>query len=328
MRQDSLHQLVKAFSTKRVLVVGDAMLDEYLMGSVERISPEAPIPIVSLASRDVRLGGAANVALNILGLRAQVDIVALRGADDAGHTLQDLLGSKGIDTSGLVESPHRRTTRKARVLSRGQQLLRVDTEDAQAPSEREEELILAAVQTKLSRQAYDVILFEDYDKGALSPRIIEQVTRWAKSNGALTVVDPKLRNFACYRSVDLFKPNRAELTQGLGTTIAAPWPQSIERAHQLLHSKLSHARTLVTLGPDGAAIATGVEAAYHAPSLANSVVDVCGAGDSVAAVVALGLACGASDRDLINLANLAGAAACARVGVHPLNEDMLLGSIA
>ena len=320
----ALTGVIERFGGLRALVIGDLMLDEYLVGEVERVSPEAPIPIVRLRERDARLGGAANVANNLQGLGADVALCGLVGNDEAGQTLRGLCDSLGLRQNLLVESATRRTTRKARVLSRGQQLLRVDTEDTAETTEAERAALTSCLERAFGKRDFDVVLFEDYDKGCLDAELIATVVEAARRSGAKTVVDPKHRNFWAYRDVDLLKPNLAELSAALDDSALVIDAPALDRAHARVQARLGHGRTLVTLGAAGAYLSRGGDAGLLAPTLARSVVDVCGAGDSVAAAVALGLAAGASDAQLLHLANLAGALACAHVGVWPLRRDALL----
>lgn len=317
-RTPHLLNVIKKFAGKRVLVLGDVMLDEYLNGSVDRVSPEAPVPVVSLHSRTSKPGGAANVALNLSSLGAEVVLIGLIGPDDAGEKLASALGSDGIDASHLVTSSSRRTTRKARVMSQGQQLLRVDTEDDQAPSEDERQRLFDRVKACLLKGSIDVILFQDYDKGVLDEQLIKGVTELAKRAGIPTVVDPKARNLWHYVGVTLFKPNLKEVSAALpALSIEANQLDSLVAAHDALHALLNHEQSLITLGSGGAFLAQGQthrKIAAHPRRIA----DVCGAGDSVVAVAALALAVDAEATDLLELANLAGGLTCEYVGVHPI----------
>jgi len=324
--RESLLELVHGFSGLRVLVLGDLMLDEYLSGSVNRISPEAPIPIVSLENRSSRPGGAANVAVNLKNLGAEVSLVGLVGNDESGQQLKKLLSEREIGVDTIVQTDRRRTTRKARVLSQGQQLLRVDTEDCETSYPEEQKSLSQQLETLIFNQRFDVLLFEDYDKGVLSPKLIQHALQLAKANKLPTVVDPKHRNFWEYKGVDLFKPNLAEVRGALQHTTAIETLAELSAIDQLIRKALGQTWTLITLGAAGAYIGGGEGVNQKAPAISKSVVDVCGAGDSVAAVVALALAQGASAHEMLQLSNIAGSLACSHVGVWPINRVELATS--
>ncbi|MFK8055671.1 MAG: bifunctional heptose 7-phosphate kinase/heptose 1-phosphate adenyltransferase [Saprospiraceae bacterium] len=318
-RSNHLLQVIQQFTGKRVLVLGDVMLDEYLKGSVDRVSPEAPVPVVSLRSRESKPGGAANVALNLNSLGAEAVLIGLIGEDDAGRDLAQALTSEGIDANFLVTSSTRRTTRKARVMSQGQQLLRVDTEDAQPPNDNERSKLLQQVKTCLSKGKIDVILFQDYDKGVLDEQLIQAVNNLAQDARIPTVVDPKARNLWHYKGVTLFKPNLKEVSAALpALTIDSNDTQSLSAAHEALLEMLGHDQSLITLGSGGAYLAFEKEH-KHIAAHPRRIADVCGAGDSVVAVAALALAVNAEAHDLLELANLAGGLTCEYVGVHPID---------
>ena len=326
-RTTHLLQLINQFAGKRVLVLGDVMLDEYLKGSVDRVSPEAPVPVVSLKSRESKPGGAANVALNITALGAEAILIGLIGNDDAGDALAEALSLNGIDAKYLVKSSSRRTTRKARVMSQGQQLLRVDTEDAQAPSDAERSELLQQVKTCLQVGKIDVILFQDYDKGVLDEALIFSVTKLAQESSIPTVVDPKARNLWFYRGVTLFKPNLKEVSAALPSLVINQGDvASLKVAHQALQKLLKHEQSLITLGSGGAFLAFEDESHELLAAHPRRIADVCGAGDSVVAVAALALANDAPPKDLLELSNLAGGLTCEFVGVHPIGTaDLIRG---
>jgi len=317
-RPNHLLNVIEQFAGKRVLVLGDVMLDEYLYGSVDRVSPEAPVPVVSLRSRASKPGGAANVALNLNSLGAEVVLIGLIGPDDAGESLASALQKDGIDPAYLITSPSRRTTRKARVMSQGQQLLRVDTEDAQPPNDNERERLFAQVKGCLTAENVDVVLFQDYDKGVLDEQLIKAVTALAKRAGIPTVVDPKARNLWHYEGVTLFKPNLKEVSAALpALSIQENQMASLTAAHDALKALLNHEQSLITLGSGGAFLAHG-QSHKKIAAHPRRIADVCGAGDSVVAVAALALAVNATAEDLLELANLAGGLTCEYVGVHPI----------
>ena len=325
----ALLELVRSFRTLRVLVIGDVMLDEYLYGDVERISPEAPVPVVSLARRAMRPGGAANVALNARALGAAVELIGLRGDDEPGLALQTALVDHGLPATGLIASRTRRTTRKARVLSGGQQLLRVDTEDTHAASADEATRLAEAFDRCFAERAPDIVICEDYDKGGLSVEVIDHVIARAHAAGVPVAVDPKATNFWRYGGVALFKPNRKELVDALPELEREPGVElDLNAAHRRLRQTLGHDRSLVTLGAEGAYLNGGDGPGLRVAAHPREVADVCGAGDSVIAAAALTLAAGGDDGALLTLANLAGGLACEHVGVRPVGAEQLLAAAA
>ena len=316
-----LQRLIDGFSQHRVMVIGDVMLDEYLHGQVDRVSPEAPVPVVALKEQESQPGGAANVALNCLSLGAQVALIGLYGQDRGGEILLEALRNAGLSADGLVKSDWRRTTRKTRIMAQGQQLLRVDVEDDAPTRPAELEALWSQVESSIEAFAPEVIIFEDYDKGALSEELISRVVGKAKSLGIPTVVDPKLRNFWSYKDVSLLKPNLKEVRAALpGMRIDADDAGSLAAAHQALQDRLGHRWSLVTLGADGAFMESEsghLKIAAHRRRIA----DVCGAGDSVVATAALSIAAGGTAEEILELANLAGGLACEYVGVRPLSRS-------
>ncbi len=312
--------IVDAFRQKRVLVIGDVMLDEYLYGKVDRVSPEAPVPVVAMRGREAQPGGAANVALNVAALGAGVELVGLCGRDETAEQLQTALRASGLTPEGLVASPDRRTTRKTRVMAQGQQLLRIDTEDEDPTTDLELALLWAVLEPAIARRP-DVIIFEDYDKGALSAELIARIVDRARATGIPTVVDPKLRNFWSYRGVTLFKPNLKEIRAALpGEHIHPSDVDSLRRGHLALQARLGQEGSLITLGAEGAYLEMA-DFQRHVPAHRRRIADVCGAGDTVVATAALALACGAAREELLDLANLAGGLACEYVGVHPIERE-------
>lgn len=319
--------IIDTFPGRRALVIGDVMLDEYIYGDVDRVSPEAPVPVVALRKREAQPGGAANVALNLRSLGAEVALVGLRGDDDTGERLVETLADAGIEGAGLVVSEARRTTRKTRVMAQGQQLLRVDTEDDAPPSQAEEALLWNRIERLLAAQP-EVIVFEDYDKGALSAGLIARIVSRARALHIPTIVDPKLRNFWAYRDVTLFKPNLKEIRAALpGEVIDPERLDSLRAGHEALRARLRQEGSLVTLGALGAFLATGGFQA-RVPAHRRRIADVCGAGDTVVATSALALASGAAHEDLLALANLAGGLACEYVGVHPIRRGDFVRGLA
>lgn len=307
------------------LVVGDVMLDAYLIGDVNRISPEAPVPVVDVKMRDRRLGGAANVARNLLALGAKVHVASVIGADEPGNKICQLLESKDIGTSCLVSSAQRPTTVKTRIISNGQQLLRVDEETVQDITEEASQELLHRCIALMEQGNVDVLIFEDYDKGVLTAPLITALIGAAKSRGIKTAVDPKLNQFHTYVGVDLFKPNLKELREGMGLPIAKNDDAGIEQAIEALTESHQMNMALVTLSERGVWIHAPKHEANHIiiPAFPREINDVSGAGDTVIAVASLMLACDVSPVELAAISNLAGGLVCEKVGVVPINQDQL-----
>ncbi|MDX5321192.1 MAG: PfkB family carbohydrate kinase [Bacteroidota bacterium] len=313
--------LFSGFESIKTLVIGDLMVDSYLFGKVDRISPEAPVPVVMLDKRDYRLGGAANVALNLRALGAQVSIASVVGQDEMGDKLGALLRAEGIETEGLIQSSDRRTTVKHRIIGNNHQMLRVDDEDLHALSEEDEQKLGHWVMNRLRN--FDVVIFEDYDKGVLNENLIQAIIEGAKWVGIPTVVDPKKKNFLAYKGASLFKPNLKEIKEGLKLDQPLNDQYSVERAVQSLQEILGAERIMVTLSERGVMI-TDFESWEHLPAHVRNISDVSGAGDTVVSVAALCLAQKAPLRDIAFLANLAGGLVCEKVGVVPIEKTKLL----
>lgn len=311
-------ELLQAVSGLRVLVVGDLMLDEYIAGTVDRISPEAPVPVVRVEHEDWAVGGAANVAANVAALGAVTDVVGLIGDDAGGRRLREGLERMGARTEGIVVTGRRPTTVKTRVLARRQQVVRFDREDAQdAPPE-----LIEALVTAVERRAdeADVLVMEDYNKGVLVPEVIEAVRAIGRRRGIPTVVDPKRLRFFDYGGVTLFKPNAKELADALGTHLA---PDDADWMHQV-RERLDCAHLLLTLGEQGVALSSEEWGHLRVPTAARAVYDVSGAGDTVISVVAVALAAGATPVEAAILANHAAAVEVGKTGVATVSPREIL----
>jgi len=297
------------------------MLDSYIWGAVERISPEAPVPIINVKKRDVRLGGAANVALNIQALGATPVLVALCGDDDAGQKLRNILEQHNMPTDGLVNSSSRPTTVKTRVIASQQHVVRVDEESDKVADATEEEQLLKCIKKLLP--TCQVVIFEDYDKGVLKASIIEKAITLAQKNSIPTVVDPKKRNFLDYKGVTLFKPNLKEMREGLKVELESGNQDQLVRAISLLKEKLSIDGVMATLSEHGVYIELGNEKLLL-PAHTREVADVSGAGDTVVSIAALCIALNLPPRQIAALSNLGGGLVCQHVGVVPIDKDELL----
>jgi D-glycero-beta-D-manno-heptose-7-phosphate kinase len=316
---DRLDEILERARSLRIAVVGDLMLDAYLTGSVTRISPEAPVPVVHVVEERFALGGAANVAANVAALGAGCDLLGYVGSDAAGFELRKALAapSAGATRPHLVERPDRPTTTKTRVMARKQQIVRFDRErDDDLPADCAEEL---------TGLLYDVIdhvdalVLEDYNKGVLVPRVIRTALDGAAAAGIPSVVDPKFRRFFDYRGATVFKPNALEIA----TAFAAPFDPSDERQLEEARLRLGCENLLVTLGEDGMALRSAKEGSYRIPALAREVYDVSGAGDTVTAFLAVSLAAGASLREAASIANVAAAIEVTKPGVATVAPDEL-----
>ncbi len=320
---------------ERVLIVGDVMIDSYMWGNVTRISPEAPVPVVSVTKREKRLGGAANVALNIEAMGAVPIICSVLGNDDSGKDFQQIMYQNNMDRRGIVTSDNRMTTMKSRVIGNNMHIVRVDEESTHPLSEIEEDQLLDRIVRTVKALPVDAIIFQDYDKGCITPRIIEEVTALAQRKKIPTTVDPKHRNFASFKNVGLFKPNLKELREGLNIEID---DSSDERMmHDLLEaSKLLHERqnidiVLITLSSKGmyaCDFRRGAPQTVLVPACVHSVSDVSGAGDTVISVITLALASGMSLDDAVCCANIAGGLVCEQVGVVPIDVEKLKAEAA
>ena len=319
--------LFDKFNGLRILVIGDVMLDAYVMGKVNRISPEAPVPIVSLENKDARIGGAGNVALNLLALGAKPIICGVIGEDSSGDKLLNLFEKNGISTDGLVKSMARKTTVKTRVISNKQQLLRIDSEST-FPLLESEEIKLNNTIQNIINQGIDGIIFEDYNKGVLTDSVIQNVIKIAKEKDIPTAVDPKKENFLSYRGVSLFKPNLKELKEGLNLNFDFNSNKELfEKGIEVLEEKLQNEISFVTLSENGVFIKNKTEN-YYVPAHVRSISDVSGAGDTVIAVATLCLISGASTKQIAEISNLAGGLVCEKSGVVSISKNELLKEVS
>ena len=319
--------LFDKFNGLRILVIGDVMLDAYVMGKVNRISPEAPVPIVSLENEDARIGGAGNVALNLLALGAQPIICGVIGEDSSGDKLLNLFEKNGISTDGLVKSMVRKTTVKTRVISNKQQLLRIDSEST-FPLLESEEIKLNNTIQNIINQGIDGIIFEDYNKGVLTDSVIQNTIKIAKEKDIPTAVDPKKENFLSYKGVSLFKPNLKELKEGLNLNFDFNSNKDLfEKGIEVLEEKLQNEISFVTLSENGVFIKNQTEK-YYVPAHMRSISDVSGAGDTVIAVATLCLISGASTKQIAEISNLAGGLVCEKSGVVSISKNDLFSEVS
>ncbi|WP_299818967.1 bifunctional ADP-heptose synthase [uncultured Pontibacter sp.] len=318
---NSIEELFAAFDKLTVLIVGDVMIDSYLWGKSTRISPEAPVPIVNVVKREKRLGGAANVALNVQALGATPLLCSVIGDDQDGMDYLRLMEEKGLSTEGIVQSPERVTTIKHRIIAGGQQLLRVDSEIEHNLVEHEERHLEERFVQLLEKA--DVVIFEDYDKGVFSKENIQQFIKLANEQNIPSVVDPKKKNFLSYVGSTLFKPNLKELREGLKVDFADENLPAFEDAVAALQNELQLQQVLVTLSERGVFIANGDDKTYI-EAHRRSISDVSGAGDTVISIAALCMALGTAPQFLAGLSNLGGGLVCEQVGVVPVDKQRLL----
>ena len=305
--RERLVQLLGAARGKRIAVVGDAMLDVYLNGEVDRISPEAPVPVVRVRERRHALGGAANVAQNVVAIGAHCDLVATVGNDEAGKILRDTLAGVAGGSASLV-TVSRCTTQKTRVLARSQQLLRVDEEEDADLDEADTRRVLEAVCGAVAHA--DAVVLEDYNKGVLVPSVIRAAIDSATTRKLPIVVDPKFKNFFAYHGATVFKPNRRELESALGAAVDVDHPDAIPATLQ----RLGVGHILLTLGDRGMALFSADGEVARVPTVAREVYDVVGAGDTVTAYLATTLAAGATILEAAIIANIAAGIEVSKLG--------------
>jgi rfaE bifunctional protein kinase chain/domain len=316
-------RLFESFPSIKIGVIGDLMLDTYWWGHVERISPEAPVPIVTLDKKEYRIGGAGNVALNLASLGSQVTVFSVIGQDDDGQVLTALIEKEHIDTRYLLKSAARITTNKARIISKNQQMLRLDAETTKDLSAADENRMLQHLQTFIEQEKPRVIIFEDYNKGVLTSRVIEAAIALCRDNKVLTAVDPKRKHFFSYIGADIFKPNLAEVKEGLNLLLEQVNLPVLEDIHAKLAEKLHHRISFITLSEKGVFFQYDQEARII-PSHVRNIADVSGAGDTVIAVASLLYAATQDVKLMAQVANVAGGLVCEEVGTVAIDKARLL----
>jgi len=316
----NIPDLFSAFQNLKVLVIGDVMIDAYIWGSVSRISPEAPVPVVNVKNREKRMGGAANVALNLQSLGAEPTLCAVLGDDEEADVFEGLLAKRNITAKGIVRSKDRVTTIKERVLSGSQHLLRVDSESTESLNSSEENLLKTKILELITE--VDVVVFEDYDKGTINPQIIKATVDKARELGKPVVVDPKKNNFFDYIGVDLFKPNLKELKEGMNVDFDNSHQESLKIQTQRLREKLSAKLVMTTLSEKGVYIQSEKED-FLIPAYKRSISDVSGAGDTVISIAALCMALELTPNFVAALSNLGGGIVCEELGVVPIDAKKL-----
>jgi len=323
---DTVSRLFSGFNNLSALIIGDVMVDAYLWGKVERISPEAPVPIVSVHKRENRLGGAANVGLNIKSLGATAYLCAVIGNDQKGTEFLELLDNEGMSKQGIVRSDHRVTTTKFRVIGNNAQMIRVDEEHTKPLNNTEAKDLLSKISKLLELEDIHVVIFQDYDKGVISRELINEIVSLANSKNIPVVVDPKKDHFLDFKNANLFKPNLKEIKEGLKIEFDENDPIALEKAISSLQKSVNAQVVLNTLSDKGMVVRWQEDDKYKSekfPAHYRNISDVSGAGDTVISVAALCLASAIEVPDMAAIANLAGGIVCEEVGVVPINKTKL-----
>ncbi len=306
------------FSAIKILLIGDVMIDHYLYGQINRISAEAPVPIVDIEDEEYRLGGAANVALNLLGLGAKTTLLTMLGDDEVGRKALHLMKDNNLKTNHVLTSKLRTTSLKTRIFDDDRQVVRFDREDDADLSKEQEEMLLEELNALLKKEKFNAIILQDYNKGVLTKKIIKQILLITAKLNIPVVVDPKEYNFFEYQQIDLFKPNLKELSDALKIKIDPKNINSLRKAAEELKKKNRFDNLMLTLGPNGIFIYEQNGDSYIVPSRVIKTADVSGAGDTVVSIAALGLAQKLPLKKVAKLANIAAGKVCKKVGVCPI----------
>lgn len=317
-----VNKLFESFNDLKVLIVGDVMVDAYIWGNVNRISPEAPVPVFEAKKRENRLGGAANVALNVQSLGATPILCGIIGNDIKGKVFKEVLADQALTDQGIIISNERLTTCKTRIISSSHHMLRVDEEVLEAISKTDAEELIKRVKTLVVQEKVDVVIFEDYDKGLLNENIIQEIVDYLNSNNIPSCVDPKKDNFNAYKNTTLFKPNFKEFTVGLKEDIKKGDIDTLMQHAAIFSVNHNIENVMITLSEHGVML-FNEDIKAHIPAEIRNISDVSGAGDTVISTAALALARNIKGKELITLANLAGGLVCEEVGVVPINKERL-----
>ncbi|HUZ61732.1 MAG TPA: PfkB family carbohydrate kinase [Hanamia sp.] len=318
-----IDNLFSGFKKMKVAVIGDVMLDTYWWGDVERISPEAPVPVVAVSKKEQRIGGAGNVALNVQSLDASVALLSILGDDNDGIQLKQLLQNNNIDTRFLLKSRKRITTNKIRIISRNQQMMRLDAEDIHDIDSIDEEKLQNQIEKYITTEKPDVVIFEDYNKGILTKNIIANTIELCEKNKVPTSVDPKRKNFFSYKNATLFKPNLVEVFTNLNLLPEEISEEFLSGIHIQLREKTDHEISLITLSEKGIFYQENNRKEIL-PSHRRNIADVSGAGDTVIAVASIVYAATKNIHLAAEIANIAGGIVCEEVGTVAINKEKLL----
>jgi len=327
----NIDQLFEQFNKLNVMVIGDVMVDAYIWGAVDRICPEAPVPIVTVKQRENRLGGAANVGLNLKALGANPILCSVIGNDQKGVAFKQLVLDAGMSPEGLISDENRIITTKFRIIGNQHQMLRVDEETTEPLDDHQFELLDKRILRLFVENEIHVVIFQDYDKGVITPQLIEKVITEARRRKIPVAVDPKKRNFLDYKKATLFKPNIKEVKEGLGVNFDPHNNEQLEMVVAQLQDKLQTKIVLNTLSELGVFISWEDQGMYESqliPAHRRNITDVSGAGDTVISVAALCLALDTEPRIMAAIANLAGGLVCEEVGVVPINKEKLRIEVA
>jgi D-glycero-beta-D-manno-heptose-7-phosphate kinase len=322
MLKQATTDIFEKFTKLNVLIVGDVMIDRYLHGKVTRISPEAPVPVVELQRTEDRLGGAANVALNIKAMGATPYLFSVIGSDTEGGHFLKLMTENNLSTRGLLQIGGRPTTVKTRIMAGTQQMLRVDSEVTTDLANADREQFVARLRDFLMEKKIHVLIFQDYNKGVLSLSIIQQVMEETYKHKIPTTVDPKRHNFLAYKGATLFKPNLKEIRDAVDFDVQSDI-NSLNHAAGFLNTQLGTRLTMITLSEKGLFLGSDTEGGQIYPTQPRHISDVSGAGDTVISVASLCLAAKTDNRTLAVLSNLAGSQVCEVAGVVPVNREQL-----
>jgi rfaE bifunctional protein kinase chain/domain len=317
-----IDQLFSSFRNIHVAVVGDVMLDTYWWGNTDRISPEAPVPVIALSKKEFRIGGAGNVALNLARLGARVSMHSVTGADEDGLLLEMMVKDAGVDTEGIWKSAERLTTNKIRIISRSQQLLRIDNEITTDLSGEEEKRFVDKTIAQFEAQRPDAVIFEDYNKGLLTQGVITALLQWCQKHKVITAVDPKRKNFFAYQGVNIFKPNLKETKDALNLADITPGLDSLKQIHEQLKQQLQHDISFITLSEKGV-FYCNENGGEILPAHLRNISDVSGAGDTVIATATLVYAATGDERLMAEVANIAGGLVCEQVGTVAIDGHLL-----
>lgn len=327
----SIKHLFESFRDKKLLIIGDVMIDAYLWGSSSRMSPEAPVPIVNLKHRENRPGGAANVAMNIKNLGAIPLICSAIGDDPKGAMLLELIREHGISNTGIITLPERTTTVKYRVFGNKTQMLRIDEEDTSMLNTAESKILQTRVNDLLDNHEVHAVVFEDYDKGVITPGLIRKVVERCRKSGIPVVVDPKRRNFLEYKDVSLFKPNLRELRDGMQCLSDLKDTGNLEKAVFALQDKINAEIVLTTLSERGIHFSHndkyGNRKSGLIPAAVKNIADVSGAGDTVISIAALCLTAKAPAETIAKICNIGGGLVCEQTGVVPVDLKRLIAVV-
>jgi D-beta-D-heptose 7-phosphate kinase/D-beta-D-heptose 1-phosphate adenosyltransferase len=320
---DMLSKFLLKLPDLKILVVGDLMLDEYLWGGTDRISPEAPVPVVGVADQEMRLGGAGNVALNLAALGCQVAIAGFVGADPDGGTCRELIGQREIDAEALLDSSNRRTTRKTRVIASRQQMLRIDREDRHMISKVEEQQLLAAILPRIAQ--FDVLLLSDYLKGVMTVPLVQELVAAARKADIPVLIDPKGSDYHKYHGATLLTPNRKEFAEAIGKPV--PNLETLVEEADGLCQRLNLTALIVTRSEEGMSLFVQGMPPQHLSTRAREVFDISGAGDTVLALLGAGVAAGMNLTAAAEMANLAAGIVVGKVGTSTVTPQELVAEL-